>query len=40
MVMLSDLVILLQEIEPRKPMYPIKNTGNIKSIGVDSYEKK
>lgn len=30
--MLSDPVILLQEIEPKKPTHPIKNVGNIKKF--------
>lgn len=35
MVMLSDPVILLQEIEPKKPTHPIKNVGNIERVRVD-----
>lgn len=36
MVMFSDPVILLQEIEPKKPMHTIKIVGNIKRVRVGS----
>lgn len=36
MVMLSDPVILLQEIEPKKPTHTVKIVGNIKRLRVGS----
>lgn len=36
MVVLSDPVILLQEIEPKKPTHTVKIVGNIKRVRIGS----